>query len=111
LAPMLLWSAFQGYRYRNGDRLPPGVSALNAYLDITAVSALLLGYGMRGMPDLAVKSPIWTAYFVILAARPFSGSPRRAATVASVATLQYAAIATFFVATHGLPFLSNPLDT
>ena len=31
-------------------------------------------------PSLVVKSPIWLTYFVILAARPFTSSARRAAT-------------------------------
>ncbi len=110
-APMLLWAIGQHLILHKPGRRWTHLSALNTYLDITAVSLLLLGYGLFGMPDLAVKSPMWTAYLVILAARPFTGSPSRAAKATATAALQYAAIALFFLVTTRLPLLSSPLDS
>ena len=40
------------------------------------LTALLVGYGAWGMPVLAVKTPIFLAYFIILAARPMTSSTR-----------------------------------
>ena len=110
-APMLVWAIAQQVHFHRAGRRWRHLSLVNSYLDITAVSALLFGYGLRGMPDLAVKSPIWTAYFVILAARPFTGSPRGAAHASAIAVVQYAAIAAYFLLSGELSFLSNPLDS
>jgi diguanylate cyclase (GGDEF)-like protein/PAS domain S-box-containing protein len=110
-APMLLWAIGQHFLFHRPGRRWSHLSLLNTFLDISAVSALLVGYGLRGLPDLAVKSPIWTVYFIILASRPFTGSPTRAAVAGMTAALQYAAIAAFFIGTVGLPLLDNPLDT
>ncbi len=59
---MLLWAIGQHLLLHKTGRRWSHLSALNTYVDITAVSLLLLGYGLFGMPDLAVKSPMWTAY-------------------------------------------------
>jgi diguanylate cyclase (GGDEF)-like protein/PAS domain S-box-containing protein len=75
------------------------------------VSALLFGYGVLGMPDLAVKSPIWTAYLIILAARPFTGSPKAAAFASITVVLQYWTIALFFIGSYRLALLDSPLDS
>jgi diguanylate cyclase (GGDEF)-like protein/PAS domain S-box-containing protein len=109
--PMLVWAMAQHFLYHKPGRRWRPLSALNTYLDISAVTLLLLGYGLFGMPDLAVKSPMWTAYLIILAARPFTGSPRRAAAATVVAAVQYAAIASFFTLDARLPLLSSPLES
>jgi diguanylate cyclase (GGDEF)-like protein/PAS domain S-box-containing protein len=111
LVPLLTWAVVQHVVYHRKGRRSAYISLVNTYIDITAVTALLLGYGLLGMPDLAVKSPIWTAYFLIMSARPFTGSPRRAALAAATVAVQYAAIATFFILVAGLPLLSNPMDS
>jgi diguanylate cyclase (GGDEF)-like protein/PAS domain S-box-containing protein len=111
LAPMLSWAVAQHVAVHARRRSWRHLSRINTYVDITAVSALLLGYGLLGMPDLAVKSPIWTAYFVILAARPFTGSPRHAALASVAVAVQYAAIAAFFVGTERLVRLDTPLSS
>ena len=111
LTPMIAWAAFQHIRFHLPVRPWPRLSAVNMYVDITAVSALLFGYGLQGLPDLAVKSPIWTAYFIILAARPFTGSPRRAALASVTATAQYAAIVLYFVLSSRVSLLASPLES
>jgi diguanylate cyclase (GGDEF)-like protein/PAS domain S-box-containing protein len=110
-APMLAWAIAQHFLVHRPGRRWRHLSLANTCLDITAVSALLAGYGLFGSPDLAVKSPIWTAYFIILASRPFTGSPTRAAFAAMMAAVQYAAVAAYFIGTAGLPVLANPLDS
>ncbi|MEP7346218.1 MAG: EAL domain-containing protein, partial [Gemmatimonadaceae bacterium] len=111
LAPMLIWSIVQNFAiHARGRRWKP-LSFVNAFVDITAVTSLLLGYGLYGLPDQAVKSPIWVAYFVILAARPFTGSPRRAAAVTAVACIEYTALWMFFLLSGRLTLLNNPMET
>jgi diguanylate cyclase (GGDEF)-like protein/PAS domain S-box-containing protein len=111
LTPMLGWAVFQHLRFHRRHRWWKYLSAVNTYLDITAVSTLLFGYGLQGLPDLAVKSPIWTAYFLILAARPFTGSPRRAAAASATVAVQYAVVALFFLLTSRVALLSSPLES
>jgi diguanylate cyclase (GGDEF)-like protein/PAS domain S-box-containing protein len=109
--PMLAWAIGQHvFIHRPASRWRH-LSVVNTHLDITAVSLLLLGYGVFGFPDLAVKSPMWTAYLIVLAARPFTGSPRRAALATGTAVLQYAALAGFFILADRLPLLDSPLDS
>ncbi len=110
-APMLLWALGQHRYLHRPQRALRHLSLLNTCIDITAVSALLFGYGLLGMPDLAVKSPIWTAYFIILAARPFTGSPKRAVVASIAVVLQYWAISKFFTGSDRLAILESPLDS
>ncbi len=111
LTPMLVWSVGQHLLVHRNPAPSELLSFVNPFLDITAVTALLLGYGLFGTPDLAVKSPIWAAYFIILAGRAITSSPRRAGLAALVATVQYAAIAWFFTGTGRLAVLENPLHS
>lgn len=111
LVPMIAWAVFQHVRFHLPVRPWPQLSAVNMYVDITAVSGLLFGYGLQGLPDLAVKSPIWTAYFIILAARPFTGSPRRAALASVTATVQYGFVVLYFVLTSRVFLLPSPLES
>ncbi|HSA56139.1 MAG TPA: EAL domain-containing protein [Gemmatimonadaceae bacterium] len=109
--PMLLWAIGQHFAFHRPGRTRRHLSSLNTVLDISAVSLLLLGYGLFGFPDLAVKSPMWTAYLIVLAARPFTGSPRSAAAATGVAALQYAILALFFTYSGRLVLLESPLDS
>ena len=111
LTPMLSWAAFQHLRFHLPQRPWARLSAVNTYVDISAVSTLLFGYGLEGLPDLAVKSPIWTVYFIILAARPFTGSPRRAAMASATVAVQYAVVALFFLLTSRVALLPSPLQS
>ena len=111
LAPMVIWSVGQHYLVHRNPQPTALLSFVNPFLDITAVSGLLLGYGLFGSPDLAVKSPIWAAYFIILAGRAITGSPFRAGLAALVAALQYAALAWYFAASGLLQIHDNPLAT
>jgi diguanylate cyclase (GGDEF)-like protein/PAS domain S-box-containing protein len=111
ITPMIAWAVFQQVRFHRPGHSWLHLSAVNMLVDITAVSALLFGYGLQGLPDLAVKSPIWTAYFIILAARPFTGSPRRAALASVTATVQYALVVLYFVLSARVALLPSPLES
>src|SRR5690606_23605802 len=74
-----------------------------------ATTLLLLGYGVFGEPNLAVKSPIFSVYFVVLATRPFTGSPRRAALAAVLASAQYAGLVTYLLSSGRLQLLDDPM--
>lgn len=108
LAPMLVWAMAQHFAFHASGRTWRHLSVANALIDITAVSAIVTCYGLYGDPNLAVKSPIISAYFVILAARPFTGSPRLAIVSAVTAAVQYAAIGWFLVQSGRLELLSDP---
>ena len=79
LAPMLAWAVGQHFLVHRTRRAPEQLFLANIVLDITATTCLLLGYGIWADPNMAAKSPVFSMYFVVLATRPFTGSPRRAA--------------------------------
>ncbi|MFN8574858.1 MAG: EAL domain-containing protein [Gemmatimonadaceae bacterium] len=109
IAPVLAWAILQHFVFHRPQRRWSSLSLLNAMIDTTAISVLLLSYGMFGQPDLAVKTPIWAAYFLVLAARPFTGSARRAGLTAFVAAGQYSAVVMYFVKSGKLALLADPL--
>ncbi len=109
LAPMLAWAIGQ---HLFAHRVGKGGSWLfvaNIVLDTTATSLLLLGYGVFGDPNLAVKSPVFSMYFVVMATRPFTGSPRRAALAAVLATAEYTALVAFLLLSGHLALLTDPM--
>ncbi|MEP6689835.1 MAG: ATP-binding protein [Gemmatimonadaceae bacterium] len=111
LAPMLTWTIGQHVYVHTRRTRAAWLSTVNPIVDISAVTVLLLGYGLVGLPDLAVKSPIFLAYFGILAARPFTSSTRRAGAAAATAMLEYGALAAFFLVSGRLGLHWSPLDT
>lgn len=110
LAPMLCWTLVQHEYYRR-RQIPSALPTINAIVDVAAVTALLLGYGTVGQPELAVKSPIWAAYFIILAARPFTTSARHAAITSATALAAYAALLIYFTTGGHLVLRDSPLET
>lgn len=93
LFPMLAWSMWQAVLgRRDGGSLPAWLSAVSPAVDATAVTAIVISYGLFGAPILALKAPIALVYFVILAARPMTGSPRSTATTTIVILVEYALI-------------------
>src|SRR5687767_558295 len=97
LAPTLAWTVAQYLIFYRRERLPSWLSIANPVVDITAVSAIILGYALAQSAALALKTPIFLSYFVILAARPIASSTARAALVATLAVTQYALLVQFFV--------------
>jgi signal transduction histidine kinase len=111
LLPMVLWTLGQQLVFHRKRLAPRWLSTVNAIADTTALTLLLAGYGVFGRAELAVKSPMFLAYVVIIAAQPLTNSWRRAAGVAALAVAQYGMLATLLVMTGQLDLLGNPLDT
>ena len=97
LTPTLAWTIAQYLIFYRRERLPSWLSIANPLVDISAVSAIILGYALAQSAALALKTPIFLSYFVILAARPIASSTARAALVAALAVVQYALLVQFFV--------------
>ncbi|MFN2400449.1 MAG: sensor histidine kinase [Gemmatimonadaceae bacterium] len=111
LLPMLGWTIAQHVLFHRTGRVPAWLTSTNAVVDITAVSLLLLSYGLIGRPELAVKSPIFLAYFAILAARPLTSSTRRSAVATIIAVGEYSILVAYLLISGRLPLVANPLDT
>ena len=109
LVPLLAWSLAQVVLGRRVRRLPEWLSIANPVVDITAVTTILLGYGLVESPSLALKAPIVLAYFAILAARPIASSARRAAAVATLMVLEYGSVVAFFVVSGRVTLTDNPV--
>ncbi len=91
LAPMLLWSFLQVSLGRNSSRpYPHWLSAAAPMVDASAVTAIILCYGLLGSPAVALKAPITLVYFAILAARPIMGSARSTGFTAACIVAEYA---------------------
>lgn len=109
IIPLMLWTIAQHIIARRDPRSLRWLSTVNPILDLTAVSAILLGYGILGSPVLAVKTPIFGAYFVILAARPITSSTRMAASATALAALEYLAIVVYVVSHGTIAITSDPV--
>ena len=111
LLPMLIWTVGQQMLFHGKGRAPRWLSTLNAIVDTTALTVLLAGYGVFGRAELAVKSPMFLAYTVVIAAQSLTNSWRRAAGVSTLAIVEYGALVTLLVSTGHLALVGNPLDT
>jgi sensor histidine kinase YesM len=109
LVPTLAWTIGQYLIFYRRERLPSWLSVVNPIVDITSVSAIILVYALAQSAALALKTPIFLAYFVILAARPIASSTSRAAIVAALAVAQYALLVQYFVMS-GRIVTTSPLD-
>ncbi len=108
IAPLLAWAIAQHFLWHRGGSAQRGVRLANALIDVTAVSAIALSYGVLENANLAIKSPVLGAYFVILAARPFGGSPQLAMLSSGMAVAQYAGVSAFLVLSGRLVLHSDP---
>jgi anti-sigma regulatory factor (Ser/Thr protein kinase) len=109
LVPALGWTAAQWLLFHRRGRHPAWLTVANPVVDITAVTAIIGGYGLAQSPALALKTPIFLLYFVILAARPITSSSHKAAGVSALAVLQYGGLVAMFAATGRLPLVESPL--
>ncbi len=64
--------------------LPRWVAVVNPLVDVTALTILIGAYAIAQSSVLALRSPIFMMYFVILAGGPVASSVRRAAFVAGL---------------------------
>ena len=108
LLPTLAWAMAQEWWLGRRERLPGWIAIVNPIVDITAVSAIIVGYGLASSADLALKSPIALTYFLVLAGRPLASSVRKTIGAAAAVVAQYAAVVLFFVVS-GRATLASPL--
>ena len=92
LVPTVLWTVVQYPLFHRRPLLPGWLVIANALIDITSVTAIIAMYALAQSAALALGSPIFVAYFVILGARPIASSALRAALVASISLLAYAGL-------------------
>lgn len=109
LVPTLLWTGAQYVLFYRRPRLPDWLGIVNPVVDVSAVTAIMGAYASASSASLALKSPIFLAYFVILAARPVASSTRAAAAAAALAVAEYAALLAFLVGTGRLALIDSPV--
>lgn len=109
LAPTLLWTVAQYLIWYSRSELPDWLSAVNPIVDVTAVTAIIGGYAVAQSGVLALRSPIFLMYFVILAARPVASSVRKAGFIAALAFAEYAALLIWLWATDRVPLAIDPI--
>ena len=109
LVPILGWTILQVQLFYRRPRLPAWIGVANPVADIAAVTAIIGGYAFAQSATLALKTPIFLMYFVILAALPIAASTRKAAAVACMAFGCYGALVAFFLASGRLPTVLNPV--
>ena len=109
LALTLLWTVGQYLLFYRRPRLPGWLAVVNPLVDITAVTIIMVSYGLAQSAALALKSPMFLAYFAILAARPIASSTRKAAAVSALAVLEYGALVAFFVGSGRVATVVSPI--
>ncbi len=97
LAPMLLWAVGQHFFFHAKGRYSESLPQINAFVDVSAVSAAMVSYAAFGEPAAALRSPILALYLVILATKPFTVSPRIVLYTTAVAVVQYASVVVWMV--------------
>jgi hypothetical protein len=110
LGPMLLWTVAQYLIWYRRPELPDWLSAVNPIVDVTAVTAIIGGYAVAQSGVLALRSPIFLMYFVVLAGRPVASSVRKAAFISVLAFAEYLGLLIWLWATHRVPLVVNPID-
>src|SRR5207237_7052553 len=109
LPPALAWTLAQYLLWYKRPMLPDWLSVANATIDVTAVTAIIGGYAVAESGVLALRSPIFLMYFVVLAARPLASSVERAGFVAGLAVVEYLAVDVWLFASHRIEFVMNPM--
>ena len=109
LVPILAWTILQGELFYRRPKLPVWIGVANPVADIAGVTAIIGGYAFAESATLALKTPIFLMYFVILAALPIAASTRKAAAVACMTLCCYGALVAFFFLTGRLPTVLNPV--
>jgi hypothetical protein len=110
LLPALAWTLAQYLLWYRRPMLPDWLSVANATIDVTAVTAIIGGYALADSGGLALRSPIFLMYFVVLAARPLASSVRRAGFVATLAVVEYLTIVVWLFATQRITPMMNPME-
>ena len=110
IVPTLSWTVGQYLLWYRHPTLPGWLPLANAFVDITAVSAIICGYAIAQSGVLALRSPVFVMYFVVLAARPVASSVRKASIVALIAFSEYAALLAWLIASHRVAAILDPVS-
>lgn len=110
LTPALLWTVGQYLLWYRRPLLPGWLSMANAIIDVTLVTAIIGGYAVADSGVLALRSPIFLMYFVVLAARPVASSVKRAGFVAVLAVVEYSALVLWLFATQRIQPMMDPMQ-
>ena len=109
LVPIFAWTLLQGELFYRRPHLPAWIGLVNPFADIAGVTAIIGGYAFAQSATLALKSPMFLMYFVILAALPIAASTRKAAAVACMTLAFYGGLVGYFFATGRLPTVLDPV--
>lgn len=109
LVPTLVWALAQQWWLHGHERLPGWLAVANPIVDTTAVTAIIAGYGIAQSEVLALKSPVFLTYFLVLAARPIASSVRKTSLVALLVVAEYGALLVLFSSLGRLSLLTSPL--
>jgi len=109
LAPALSWTVGQYVLWYRQPTLPTWLPLANAVVDITAVTGIVAGYAIAQSGVLALRSPVFVMYFVVLAARPVASSVSKAAIVALLAFGEYAVLTTWLIASGRVDAMLDPV--
>ncbi|HXC26272.1 MAG TPA: hypothetical protein VNU46_10190, partial [Gemmatimonadaceae bacterium] len=111
LAPMLGWALLQViFSHGRRGRYPRWLSIASPLVDTTALTSIILCYGLIGTPAVALSAPIVMVYFAILGARPMTGSARGAAITAAVMTVEYAATIVILARSAHVALVASPVS-
>lgn len=110
LVPMLAWSFGQYLVWYRRDQLPDWLPITNAIVDVTAVTSIIAAYSVTGSGNLALRSPIFLMYFVVLAARPVASSARKTAFVGALAFAEYATLVGWLLASGRIDPIVSPVE-
>lgn len=110
LLPTLLWTLGQYVLWYRRPALPDWLSIANGVIDVTAVTAIIAAYAIVESGVLALRSPIFLMYFVVLAARPVASSVRRSGVVSILAVVEYASVVAWLFATNRIALAMNPIE-
>jgi signal transduction histidine kinase len=110
LVPSLLWTGAQYLLFYRRPRLPEWLAIVNPLVDVAGVTAIMAAYALEQSATLALKSPIFLAYFAILAARPIASSTLKAAAVAVLTVAAYATLLAFLVMTGRVGVVESPVS-
>ncbi|HSA57442.1 MAG TPA: sensor histidine kinase [Gemmatimonadaceae bacterium] len=110
LIPTIAWTIGQYALFYDRPMLPAWLALANPVVDVIAVTTVLGAYGFAAGAELALKTPIFGGYFIILAALPVASSTRKAAAVSALAVTGYGGLVAAFFLSGGLTTVFNPVQ-
>lgn len=110
LVPILVWTFGQWVAFRDRAQLPQWLTVANPLIDVTWITLLMAGYSLAGRVELGLRSPMFLAYFAVLASRPITSSTRLAATTAALAVGEYTLLSLGLLISSGTQLAATPVE-